>query len=355
MFERLSLLTVLAIYFLILVGGIVRSTGSGMGCPDWPKCFGSFIPPTHESQLPDDYKEIYSQKRQQKNERFASMLQSMGMHKAAHDILEDKSILEEQDFNATKTWTEYINRLIGAIIGLLILVTATFSLKYLKSKPVITTVSVLALIAVVFQAWIGSIVVSTNLMPWLISVHMVIALIIVLMLIYVHYKSRHIKSRVLQYKGSNLVKVVLIICMTLLLMQIILGTQVREAVDTIASKMNYENRSEWVEMLGINFLIHRSFSLLLLFTHGLLIYLHFRSGVQDVVYRYVFVAVGAIVLLEIFSGVVLAYLALPAFVQPIHLLLGTVLFGLLFYAYLITNSSKDFPLSNKTQNDFNNH
>lgn len=346
MFERLSLLTVLAIYFLILVGGIVRSTGSGMGCPDWPKCFGKLVPPTHESELPPDYKEIYSLKRQQKNERFASMLQSLGMQTAAREILEDESILEEQDFNAIKTWTEYINRLIGAVIGLLILLTAIFSIKYIRSQTTITIVSVLALVAVVFQAWIGSVVVSTNLMPWLISVHMVIALIIVLMLIYVHYKSRQFAKKIYQYSGSKVIKNLLLTCMALLLVQIILGTQVREAVDIIASKMNYQDRGSWVDMLGLNFIIHRSFSLLLLFIHALLLYLHFRSGVKGKMYRIIFVSIGVIVLLEIFSGIILAYLALPAFVQPIHLLLGTVLFGLLYYAYLLTNTSKNFTILN---------
>ena len=155
---KFSLLTLISVYFLILVGGIVRSTGSGMGCPDWPKCFGNWVPPTSISELPSDYKEVYSNKRAKKNQKLAVYLQTLGFDNLASDILNDDSILEEADFNPVKTWIEYVNRLVGVLIGLFIIVTVYLSTKFFNSDRKLFLTSLATLILVIFQGWIGSLV-----------------------------------------------------------------------------------------------------------------------------------------------------------------------------------------------------
>jgi cytochrome c oxidase assembly protein subunit 15 len=127
-FRKLGFWTIGAIYFLILVGGIVRATGSGMGCPDWPKCFGTWVPPTDISQLPSNYKEIYGEK-----------------------------LKGEVEFNVTKTWIEYINRLVGVAIGFLVFGTFVSSfISFRKKDKTIVFLSLLATILVAFEGWLGS-------------------------------------------------------------------------------------------------------------------------------------------------------------------------------------------------------
>ena len=336
LFRRFSAVTIIAVYLLIAVGGIVRSTGSGMGCPDWPKCFGSWVPPTEVSQLPEDYKAQYVQQRVEKNEKFGRYLTSLGFAELADQIMNDPSVLEEEDFNAVKTWTEYINRLIGAVIGLLVFGTFVLSLRYLKEDKLITVLSFLAVVLVGFQGWIGSIVVSTNLLQWMITLHMLLALLIVCLLIYVYYRSkRHLDGT--EVVLSSKLKMLIILCLIMSVIQVILGTQVREAIDEIAALFA---RAQWIENLGTGFKIHRTYSLLIMAVHIWMIRVLIKESKNQRTLVLPTKLLLATIGVEIISGALMAYFGVPAFIQPIHLLLGTGIVGLQYYVLLLTNNRK---------------
>jgi heme a synthase len=208
-FRKLVKSTLIAVYVLILVGGVVRSTGSGMGCPDWPRCFGQWVPPTSVEQLPENYKETYAEYRHKKNERFAKYLKAFGFENTANKILNDDSIKEEADFNPVKTWIEYLNRVVGVVIGFLIFLVFVYSLRYRTTKRNLTIIAFLTFVLVGFQGWLGSFVVSTNLTPWTITVHMFVAMVIVALLIYLMYST---EVQTITKNVGIAVKILLVLC-----------------------------------------------------------------------------------------------------------------------------------------------
>lgn len=327
-FRTLSISTLIAVYLLILVGGVVRSTGSGMGCPDWPKCFGSWVPPSSIEELPSNYKDVYSEYRAKKNHRFAGYLRVMGLESTAEKLLNDPAVLSEGDFNPVKTKIEYINRLIGVLIGILIFAVFVSSLKFWKSDRRLTIIAGLTFFLVGFQGWIGSFVVSSNLTPWTITVHMFLALLIVLLLVYIVHRSSF--RTVIQVQAAY---GWLLACMVILGVQILLGTQVREAIDRVATAVS---REHWIQSLGIDFLIHRSFSWLVLALHvGLVLKLKKTEGAKVFLLALILLILGTIL-----TGTGMALFAVPPFLQPLHLLLATVTFGMQYLLLLKLNRNE---------------
>jgi cytochrome c oxidase assembly protein subunit 15 len=351
LFRSLLKLSLAFTYLVILAGGVVRTTGSGMGCPDWPKCFGQWIPPTDGSQLPADYKDHYIEIRREKNAKLADRLAHLGATDLADRIRHDDSIYEETDFVWKRTWVEYVNRLLGALLGLSLFATLLSSLIYWqKSKRVVFTV--LGVIVITgFQGWLGSIVVSTNLLPGTITVHMLFAFVIIAGLMQVYVKTSPGRRMTASFGMSNTMRYALAALLILTLLQVFLGTQVRQQVDIIAKGFGLEQRELWIDRLGAVFYIHRSFSLLLMVGHAWLFYQvmrHLRH--YFVVYRAT-VWLMAFVLAEVLTGIILSYLSMPRAAQPLHLLLSCMIVGaqsyllFVFFSRRRIGSGSDFNVS----------
>ena len=336
-FLKINLITIILLFVLILAGGVVRSTGSGMGCPDWPKCFGQYVPPTHVSQLPKDYKQVYADKRVAKNQKFAKMLDVFGYDHLAVRIRNDRSILLPEEFNSARTWTEYVNRLIGAIVGVFLMLCVVYSFRYRKTNKWIIVLSVFNLILVGFQAWLGSIVVSTNLVAWIVTVHMLLALAILAISIATYHMAKVIGRYKIQIKPLVALMTVLVLMLSTL--QIAFGTEVREKIDAVASHLEGSYRDSWITRAGEIFSQHRDMAGIVLILNVVL-YALIRRGfnrhsIQQQLMSFAFL----MIMLQIGTGILLSYWALPPFAQAAHIVLASLLFGAQFYLLLNLFSS----------------
>jgi heme a synthase len=319
-FIRFNWAALLFIYLVIAAGSFVRITGSGMGCPDWPKCFGSWIPPTQVQELPSDYISVFMEKRAKKAERFVNFLNAIGLKETAKRIQNDPTLYQEEPFNVVKTYTEYINRLLGAFAGLLTVFIFIWSLRYYRDQKWLLGFSLLNVILMGFQGWFGSIVVATNLVPWTITIHLLVALLIVWIQLYII--SRISPQMQEKLKLSKTLYWIWWIVFLITFYQMFLGTQVREYIDALTKQGL--GREAWSDYFGIEFFIHRSFSWLVLI---LLLFISWKNEKEKKlsIIRWAFI----ILAIELMAGVLLAYFDLPGLVQTAHLVFAAILFGIL--------------------------
>jgi cytochrome c oxidase assembly protein subunit 15 len=331
-FQKLNFLSIILLFVLILAGGVVRSTGSGMGCPDWPKCFGRYIPPISVNDLPQDYKQKYVAGRLAKNQRFANTLDVFGYADLAKRLREDKSILIPEEFNVARTWTEYINRLIGAASGLFLFLATIYSFSYSDTNKLIPFLSVFNLVLIGFQAWLGSIVVSTNLVAWIITVHLLLALAILAISITTYHLAR-VAGR-LKLRVNVVTYVVTLAALLLSILQITFGTEVREKIDAVSSRLQGGYRSTWITNAGEIFTQHRDIAIIVLVINIILYLLVRRAfnkhSLQQQIMSFTFLMIA----LQMVTGIMLSYFSLPPVAQATHILLASLVFGAQFYLLL---------------------
>ena len=329
MYRKSVKISLVFVYLVIIAGAMVRMTGSGMGCPDWPKCFGYYIPPTDVSELQ------WAPNRDFKKGQVIIRNETLQVAKSDFVTSEAYTLSNWElytkhnyaTFNVWHTWIEYINRLFGALSGLAIFIMALLSFKKWKIRKRITLLSWLSVFMLGFQAWLGATVVYSVLDPIKITIHMVMALVIVAVLLYLLYIS---KDEPEVYIASKTFKTLLVFAVILTLIQVVLGTQVREFVDEKIDMVGYSARSLWLENPTLNFYLHRSFSIVVVLVNLFLWYLNRKKkfGLQKLNYLML------LILAEAFTGILMYYFDFPFLSQPLHLVLASLLFGFQFYILL---------------------
>jgi cytochrome c oxidase assembly protein subunit 15 len=305
-FQRLALWTTATTYFLILVGGLVRASGAGLGCPDWPRCFGGWVPPSSAAELPPQF--------------------------------------DPSQFNQTLMWTEYVNRLLGVAVGFLIFATAISAWRHHRRDPRILWTTIGAFLLVGFQGWLGGRVVAHELAAWIVTIHMIVALVIVQMLLYVTVRAfppahsstsapSHFSTQAPQHLSTFTTALIVIT-----LIQIALGTQVRGGVDAALDAGVARNAA--LATVGTLDVLHRDAAFITLMGAILLCFWlvvgngppkggrHIDGGRyrDPALIRWSWAVLGLAVG-QVALGVVMAYVSLLPGAQVLHLTVASLLLG----------------------------
>jgi cytochrome c oxidase assembly protein subunit 15 len=297
------LATFILTFLVIIAGGVVRTTQSGMGCPDWPKCFGRWIPPTNISELPPDF-EKYLRKQ---------------------DI--------DHTFNVYHTWIEYFNRLFGALLGVFAIIQVYLLFLKRRSLPRAFRFAIGFLVTVILTGLFGAIVVKMNLQHFSISVHLFFAILLTQLQLALLLNVKN-KEKALSVPVS--VKKWLIVLLALIIFQSVLGTMVRMYVDDISKQLQYEHREAWLISSPVAFLIHRSFSWAVLL--AALFFAWYCRRIQNLKNKAFLLA--GIILSSMITGITLYYADMPAIAQPVHLLLATLAITQVFNIMLQLNDDR---------------
>ena len=323
-FLRFSLVLTLLV---MLAGSIVRMTGSGMGCPDWPRCFGLTIPPTRMDQVLWNPEHAY---------RSGQMvIHQDTLWSATQDLAASTTFSRSQweaytrhnyaSFVPAHTWIEFINRLLGAALGVPVLLAFFWSLTRFKSHRKWALTLGFGLVLLLFEAWLGKVVVDGNLVPHHITYHLLGAFGLLAVFTAVHRSvsteaeahSWHFEQPERKVQTQKAARWFVVFA-ALLLVQILMGSTVRESVDALRAAQGTAHVADLPWILYV----HRTFSLLLLALSFLLV--RWTDGLAGLRARAGLLT--GIALAETGLGALLYYLELPVSLQPLHLLFSAFLF-----------------------------
>lgn len=326
-FQKFSVAALVAVLMLMAVGAVVRVTGAGMGCPDWPTCWGCLVPPTKVEDV--DFSKLPI-------ERFQKKAARMGRDPAT---ITEESLRRE--FNPRHVWTEYINRLCSLPVGFFSLAVFIAGFGWRKRKPSVFWMGFGAFVVVLVNAWMGARVVYSGLHPGVITTHLALAMMLIGMLVYCAWWGTEKPARIPLEGDGFWVKVAACALLITIVAEGILGAQVREITDELAKSHQNMSRWQWIGELETTwiYVIHRSFSWAVL---GAAIWAWCLLRKRRVGRRLGGIEHGAlgIVLAQMVLGIVMSQIHIYAWVQVLHVSLAAVLLAFVWqWVFLVWRTS----------------
>jgi cytochrome c oxidase assembly protein subunit 15 len=309
--QKLALLSIILLIVLIFAGAIVRVTGSGLGCPDWPTCWGELVPPTSIEQVDEAYLE-------EKLPRFKKSAKRFGRDP---DEITVAKLLEEYD--PVQTWIEFTNRL----LALPVLLANLLLMIYCLRCRIMPSLGVGAFALVVISALTGIVVVASGLRSGVVTIHMALAFLQLFVLTYLYWGGIRPGTPRARVAGASRPQVmILLVCVML---EWAMGSQIREVTDKLMMERGIGSRGTWIDEISgsLIYLIHRSFSWSILIAA---LWLGYKSKWSGFVPRLVLGLVFSLMVM----GLILSTSGIHAVVQVLHVGAAGALVAAVYYWWL---------------------
>lgn len=309
--QKLALLSIILLIVLIFAGAIVRVTGSGLGCPDWPTCWGELVPPTSIEQVDEAYLE-------EKLPRFKKSAKRFGRDP---DEITVAKLLEEYD--PVQTWIEFTNRLLAlpVLLANLLLMICCFRCRIMPG------LGVGAFALVIISALTGIVVVASGLRSGVVTIHMALAFLQLFVLTYLYWGGIRPGTPRARVAGASRPQVmILLVCVML---EWAMGSQIREVTDKLMMERGIGSRGTWIDEISesLIYLIHRSFSWSILIA---VLWLGYKSKWSGFVPRLVLGLVFSLMVM----GLILSTSGIHAVVQVLHVGAAGALVAAVYYWWL---------------------
>jgi len=311
-FQKLATAALVSVLALMFVGAIVRVTGAGMGCPDWPTCWGCLIPPRSVEQVNFDKLPL---------EKFQAKAKRMGRDP---ETITRESLRAE--FNPRHVWTEFINRMFSLPVGFFSLATFIAAFWQREKRPLVFWLAFTSLVVVLVNAWMGARVVYSGLSPAVLTTHLALAMSLLGTITYCAWRGTDEPWRIRMERGPQAkLRLLVMVLLGVVVAEGIMGSQVREMTDELAKFHLNSPRSTWIPELERSwmYLVHRSFSWAVL---GFTIWAWqltkaHRTGGAGKVEKMVL----GIVVAQMLLGVIMARIHIYNWVQVVHVGLAALL------------------------------
>jgi protoheme IX farnesyltransferase len=277
-FQKLAAATVASVLVLITIGVIVRVTGSGMGCPDWPLCHGQLIPPLGDS----------------------------------------------------KAWIEWIHRTVAVVIGFEVLGLAILAVADHRDRRSLVAATAATVLLVGFQAWLGRETVRLNNSGESVTAHLAAAMALVGVLVWILVRASY-PAR-LEGRGSQRFTLLAAFAAASVFALLLFGSQVTATSQWIVFP-------DWPLMNGSLFpavtdanaahVLHRWIAVVVGLVVAALVVVALRLRPASPTITRLALAAGALFPVQAIVGGLQILTGLSGWSQTLHLLFGAVIWALL--------------------------